>query len=168
MTDDEVDRLIYEAFDFAKQMAADPQHASLRVIPVVVGVEVCTVQQEGEPIGPTMDRAIRAQNLVPLYLWPFPTAVERQPINPLLINFMMKLPRIRVEDVDEGRALMRVCSICLRNPRMGTQISLLPCHHAFHSHCVVRWLENSKLCPLCHFPAHDYMFHEPRYLERNP
>ncbi|KAI3451365.1 hypothetical protein Pfo_008030 [Paulownia fortunei] len=74
----------------------------------------------------------------------------------------MKLPRIRVEDLDEGLALMEVCPICLRNPTIGAQISLLPCHHAFfHSHCVVRWLEKSRLCPLCHSPAQDYMIRGP-------
>ncbi|KAI3449099.1 hypothetical protein Pfo_005764 [Paulownia fortunei] len=39
-------------------MAADPQHASLLVVPIVVGTEVCTVQQEGELLRSTMDRAI--------------------------------------------------------------------------------------------------------------
>ncbi|KAI3469245.1 hypothetical protein Pfo_025908 [Paulownia fortunei] len=152
MSDDEIQRLVHGAFDFAKQRAADPQHGS--VIPVVVGLDVCTVQLDGEPLNATIDRAIRPECLIPLYLWPVGPDVQRRRIGEVDITldlFSMDLPKIRVEDVDQGLALMEVCPICLHNPTIGAQISLLPCHHAFHNHCVVRWLQKSTSCPLCRF-----------------
>ncbi|CAA0832904.1 Unknown protein [Striga hermonthica] len=62
MGHDEIKRLVDEAFDFARQNAGDHDHW----VPVVVSMEVCTAQQEGESIEASMDRAIRAQYLMPL------------------------------------------------------------------------------------------------------
>ncbi|GFP87913.1 hypothetical protein PHJA_000935000 [Phtheirospermum japonicum] len=100
--------------------------------PVVVDLDVFTVQREGETFDACMDRAIMAQKL-------------------------RHLDRMRVEDVQEGLALMPVCPICSRGTSIGAQISLLTCQHAFHSHCIIRVLESNKLtCPLCHYPAGVY------------
>ncbi|KAI3463942.1 hypothetical protein Pfo_020605 [Paulownia fortunei] len=153
MPDDEIQRLVHGALDFAKQKAADPQHAFLYVIPVIVGVDVCTVQQEGETIDAAIDRAIRPECLVPLDLWRSTLGIY---MDIYLQLFLRNLHRIRVEDVDVGLGLMDVCPICLHNPTIGAQISFIPsCHHAFHSHCVVRWLQMNNSCPLCRQQAYD-------------
>ncbi|GFQ00719.1 RING-H2 finger protein atl8 [Phtheirospermum japonicum] len=167
MNTDEIDDLIRDAFNFAKQTATNTRHASLRVIPVVVGIEVRTVQQDDEPLKDTMARQIRAARLVPLYLWPFPTSAERKRISRLVICFLRSLSRIRVESVDKGMDVMRVCGICSQEPSVGGQISVLRCGHAFHSHCVVQWLESSVVCTSCDAKAHDHMLREPSRLERN-
>ncbi|KAK6146061.1 hypothetical protein DH2020_019930 [Rehmannia glutinosa] len=139
MPEDLIERMAVEAFDFAKEKAVDPQNASLFVIPVAVGLNVCTVQQEGEPIEDAVDRA----------------AVTIVGPDKDLWCYLKNLPKIRVEDVDG------VCPICLDTPMTGSKMSLLPlCRHAFHFECVVAWLVKSKSCPLCRQQAHDFPVHE--------
>ncbi|KAK6124338.1 hypothetical protein DH2020_041908 [Rehmannia glutinosa] len=71
MFDDEIDNLFREAIAFAKRMTADPKYASLLVIPVVVGLDVCTVQLVGEPADSARGRAIRTEGLIPMNMsWP--------------------------------------------------------------------------------------------------
>ncbi|GFP91461.1 hypothetical protein PHJA_001290100 [Phtheirospermum japonicum] len=133
-------------------MAARPEHANLNLIPVVVNLEVITVQQEKETFDAAMDRAIGAHKLVPLYLWPHVTNAERNKprMTVMLMNYLSDLERIRVEDVDQGLALMQVCGICDRKPCLGAQISVLACKHAFHPHCLVRLREETPdICPIC-------------------
>ncbi|GFP85696.1 E3 ubiquitin-protein ligase rnf126-b [Phtheirospermum japonicum] len=43
---------------------------------------------------------------------------------------------------------MDVCPLCLRASTIRAHISSLPCNHAFHNHCVIRWLLKTKSCPL--------------------
>ncbi|KAL7143697.1 hypothetical protein ABFS83_08G209200 [Erythranthe nasuta] len=164
MTRDEMDGLVNNAIDFARRQmeAAHPQLTNL-VIPVVVGVNVCTVQQEGESVVEARNRAIRAKHLVPAYLWQHPyfkmDEHTARPKPPRLMSFLRLLPRIRnvvVDDDDDGDSGNFVCSICSKNPWFGVQKTSLPCcGHTFHSHCVVPWLEHNHLCPSCHSPAYD-------------
>ncbi|GFP81407.1 E3 ubiquitin-protein ligase rnf126-b [Phtheirospermum japonicum] len=102
-----------------------------------------------------MDRAIRPQNMVPLYLSTCFTSVEeRKPMTQRLMSFLWTSPRIRVEDIDEGLGLMEECGICKGKTKVGAQISVLQCKHAFHSHCVVGWLEDNRLCPVCQLSSY--------------
>ncbi|XP_010690700.2 uncharacterized protein LOC104904202 [Beta vulgaris subsp. vulgaris] len=42
------------------------------------------------------------------------------------------------------------CSICLEEG--GTMMSVrLPCKHVFHEGCIVKWLHQSNVCPLCRY-----------------
>ncbi|VFQ94282.1 unnamed protein product [Cuscuta campestris] len=142
--------LCASAVDFARKMGADRPH--LDVIPVFVEIKVSTVQQAGEPIALTLERAIRPERLCPLYTNVF---TMLPPVDPSLLLHVRSLPRIRVERVEQGSALMDLCDICSRGPTVGDQISNLKCGHAFHSHCVVRWLVRSNLCPTCDAQEHN-------------
>jgi len=43
-----------------------------------------------------------------------------------------------------------MCSICLEEYEEGEMLRMLPCHHMFHTECIVPWLtERFPNCPLC-------------------
>ncbi|KAH6830707.1 hypothetical protein C2S53_010049 [Perilla frutescens var. hirtella] len=161
MSNDEIQRLLNEAFLFA---AADGRRG---MIPVAVDLDVCTVQREGEAIEAVVDRAMRPELLYPIYLCPVnqhqrPKKREDRPpgyeADDNLMKFLRyELPAIRVEDVEKGLYVIEECGVCGRKPIFGTQISELRCGHAFHNHCIVRWLEDDNSCPICHQQA----YHEP-------
>ncbi|KAK9684602.1 hypothetical protein RND81_10G220100 [Saponaria officinalis] len=56
----------------------------------------------------------------------------------------------RVDDVEEGD-----CVVCLEGLMMKKKeddvVVKLPCQHEFHEECIVTWLRNSHVCPLCRF-----------------
>lgn len=41
------------------------------------------------------------------------------------------------------------CVVCLEAVCSGQQVARLPCAHAFHHPCIVRWLARSRQCPYC-------------------
>ncbi|KAG1327610.1 E3 ubiquitin-protein ligase RING1-like [Cocos nucifera] len=41
------------------------------------------------------------------------------------------------------------CVICLEKFDARAEVSKMPCSHAFHSRCIIQWLEVSNLCPIC-------------------
>ncbi|XP_073109393.1 uncharacterized protein [Elaeis guineensis] len=41
------------------------------------------------------------------------------------------------------------CVICLEKFDARAEVSKIPCSHAFHSRCIIQWLEVSNLCPIC-------------------
>lgn len=41
------------------------------------------------------------------------------------------------------------CAICLEGFQDGEEVSVLPCSHGFHPHCITKWLRRSNMCPLC-------------------
>ncbi|PKA49115.1 RING-H2 finger protein ATL52 [Apostasia shenzhenica] len=53
----------------------------------------------------------------------------------------------------DGLVDARDCSVCLGEFRDGELVRLLPkCSHAFHLHCIDRWLRSHVNCPLCRAP----------------
>ncbi|KAL3625350.1 hypothetical protein CASFOL_030804 [Castilleja foliolosa] len=146
MSRDEIEFLLNKTLDFTRNIASDPRYVLLNPIPVTVCLEVRTVQQEGEPFNDALDRAIREEHLVPLYMWNYATTVECSSMPDDRRLFLKFLKRVRVKNVEEGLALMRVCPICSRSGALGSQISTLPrCGHAFHSHCIYRWIEENDV-----------------------
>lgn len=41
------------------------------------------------------------------------------------------------------------CVICMNPYRANNVVTQLPCHHAFHQHCINIWLQNHNTCPMC-------------------
>ncbi|MCL7028700.1 hypothetical protein MKW94_025510 [Papaver nudicaule] len=41
------------------------------------------------------------------------------------------------------------CVVCLSEFRDEDMLRLLPCHHAFHPHCIGTWFVSSSTCPVC-------------------
>ena len=41
------------------------------------------------------------------------------------------------------------CSICLEKFKVDDKIILLKCSHKYHSHCITKWFDKDKTCPIC-------------------
>ena len=41
------------------------------------------------------------------------------------------------------------CVICMEEYGPGEKITMTPCHHEFHTHCLIAWLHTTPCCPLC-------------------
>ena len=50
------------------------------------------------------------------------------------------------------------CMICLEELVGGLEVTVMPCSHVFHGTCIIRWLKQSHVCPMCRFemPTSDY------------
>ncbi|GER26044.1 RING/U-box superfamily protein [Striga asiatica] len=153
MGHEETKRLVDEAFDFARENAGAHDHW----VPVVVDLEVCTAQQEGESIEASMERAIRAQYLMPLsYLTAhlLPTEEYKPKKFDIRHIFSRKMGMVRVEEKNEDEK--KACGICSRNTsHVGAVLSTIPaCGHTFHAHCLCLWLEATTRCPTCQTAAY--------------
>ncbi|XP_051950989.1 RING finger protein 122-like isoform X2 [Xyrauchen texanus] len=45
------------------------------------------------------------------------------------------------------------CAVCLEDFKVKDELGVLPCQHAFHRRCVVKWLEVRCVCPMCNKPV---------------
>lgn len=63
MPNEKNDALIEDAIEIAKQLM---NYSKLQVIPIVINVNVCTVQREDEELRATLSRAITSRDLEPL------------------------------------------------------------------------------------------------------
>lgn len=68
---------------------------------------------------------------------------------------VLKLPTVRHGGDDQhGSHQESCCSICLEEYNEDELLRQLPCHHEFHTECIVQWLttrsrQQSNSCPLC-------------------
>ncbi|CDI98580.1 e3 ubiquitin protein ligase RNF13 [Echinococcus multilocularis] len=77
----------------------------------------------------------------------------RQSKNRLSREILNKLPEIRFSE--DYQNLYETCAICLEDYTMGDKLRVLPCHHAYHSKCVDRWLlRRQGSCPVCKYRIH--------------
>jgi len=64
---------------------------------------------------------------------------------------MAALPETTVGEGGAGEEEEEECAVCLEGYAAGDTVRTLPCSHGFHGHCILRWLAESRLCPLCRF-----------------
>lgn len=43
------------------------------------------------------------------------------------------------------------CMVCLEELSVGSEVARMPCSHVYHDGCIVKWLRESHMCPLCRF-----------------
>jgi len=41
------------------------------------------------------------------------------------------------------------CAICLESIPEDNDLSITVCKHKFHTSCLLKWISNNNLCPLC-------------------
>uniref|UniRef100_A0A674HET7 RING-type domain-containing protein n=1 Tax=Taeniopygia guttata TaxID=59729 RepID=A0A674HET7_TAEGU len=44
------------------------------------------------------------------------------------------------------------CAVCLEDFGLQEELGVLPCQHAFHRECLLKWLEVRCVCPMCNEP----------------
>ncbi|XP_030145838.4 RING finger protein 122 [Taeniopygia guttata] len=44
------------------------------------------------------------------------------------------------------------CAVCLEDFGLQEELGVLPCQHAFHRECLLKWLELRCVCPMCNEP----------------
>ncbi|KAL3736733.1 hypothetical protein ACJRO7_025640 [Eucalyptus globulus] len=66
---------------------------------------------------------------------------------------MQAAPRESIEQSSSRFWIMAMdgCVICKEEISRDEEVVCMPCKHMFHHECVVRWLNESNLCPLCRF-----------------
>ncbi|XP_019158888.1 PREDICTED: RING finger protein 44-like [Ipomoea nil] len=52
------------------------------------------------------------------------------------------------KDKDEN---WKRCAVCLEDFEAREVVTLTPCNHMFHEDCIVPWVKNHGLCPVCRF-----------------
>lgn len=55
----------------------------------------------------------------------------------------------RAYERQPGETENATCSVCLSQLEDGEQAKTLGCKHVYHPECIDRWLERSRLCPVC-------------------
>uniref|UniRef100_A0A8C9RW22 Ring finger protein 122 n=1 Tax=Scleropages formosus TaxID=113540 RepID=A0A8C9RW22_SCLFO len=56
--------------------------------------------------------------------------------------------------------LQQTCAVCLEDFRLKEELGVLPCQHAFHRRCLVKWLEVRCVCPMCNKPIAGPLEHQ--------
>uniref|UniRef100_A0A803TWV5 Ring finger protein 122 n=1 Tax=Anolis carolinensis TaxID=28377 RepID=A0A803TWV5_ANOCA len=51
-----------------------------------------------------------------------------------------------------GIFIFQTCAVCLEDFKVKDELGVLPCQHAFHRKCLVKWLEVRCVCPMCNKP----------------
>uniref|UniRef100_A0A8C2FSQ7 Ring finger protein 122 n=1 Tax=Cyprinus carpio TaxID=7962 RepID=A0A8C2FSQ7_CYPCA len=65
-----------------------------------------------------------------------------------MVSVVLILPHVH-------RVSQLTCAVCLEDFRTKDELGVLPCQHAFHKRCLVKWLEVRCSCPLCNNPVSD-------------
>ncbi|XP_022137468.1 E3 ubiquitin-protein ligase CIP8-like [Momordica charantia] len=109
----------------ARRIAAQPTNALSRTIPIVV--ELVLPLPEEEESGSGSD--------------------------PRVPNGPGRASRASIEEMERAEIELGICggdcAICLDEIECGAVG--MPCSHIYHRNCIVKWLQQNNLCPLCRF-----------------
>ncbi|XP_050369356.1 E3 ubiquitin-protein ligase SDIR1-like [Argentina anserina] len=57
-----------------------------------------------------------------------------------------------IEGLEKARVeVPTMCSVCLETMVVGLEAARMPCLHLYHGRCIVKWLGQSRFCPLCRY-----------------
>ena len=59
----------------------------------------------------------------------------------------ISIKALMTETILEGESY----TICLEELSGGSEVTVMSCSHVFHGSCIIRWLEQSHVCPICRF-----------------
>uniref|UniRef100_A0A8C3JKR2 Ring finger protein 122 n=1 Tax=Calidris pygmaea TaxID=425635 RepID=A0A8C3JKR2_9CHAR len=63
-----------------------------------------------------------------------------------------RVPGVRSRPHPPSRLPQQTCAVCLEDFKAKEELGVLPCQHAFHRKCLVKWLEVRCVCPMCNKP----------------
>lgn len=66
------------------------------------------------------------------------------PAPPSAINAMPTVKVTQTHILADGD-----CPVCKEEFVLGSEVRMMPCHHIYHSDCIVTWLERHNSCPVC-------------------
>ena len=70
-------------------------------------------------------------------------------------NFLNNLPKTKFGDDNDININPSKCPICLDEYKKGDELTKIPCNHWFHSKCILEWLKQDDICPICNFELND-------------
>nr|CAD1837631.1 unnamed protein product [Ananas comosus var. bracteatus] len=70
---------------------------------------------------------------------------------PALSSAIKNLDRMSYDGEGRNWCREQACVICTEDFEQGAPPCRMPCCHVFHEGCLVQWLKQSRLCPLCRF-----------------
>ncbi|KAF8023674.1 hypothetical protein BT93_F1003 [Corymbia citriodora subsp. variegata] len=119
----------------AERLRRTKLYSHLREIQVRMVLEVSVHRREQREMEAALGESMEVSN-----------AFGAVPASRAAIDALEK--RKRCELLDSGDDW---CVICKDEISPDEEVACMPCKHTFHHECIVRWLNESNLCPLCRF-----------------
>jgi len=67
-------------------------------------------------------------------------------------KFILELDEFQYKHVKKYNTFnVDKCAICLQKFKGTDIIKEFPCKHIFHKSCILKWIKNSDMCPLCKY-----------------
>ena len=67
-------------------------------------------------------------------------------------RFILELDEFQYKHVKKYSTIKEEkCAICLQKYKGVDIIKEFPCKHIFHKNCILKWIKNSNICPLCKY-----------------
>ncbi|KAL4633738.1 hypothetical protein ACB092_04G143900 [Castanea dentata] len=124
--------MIQKISTVARELACEADNMHRKTIPMMV---VLTVIIQGFDQELELSEALRES----MDTWVYTSSVCGSK------SLVEALEKVKVEDFETQ------CVICMEDILMGFEATRLPCSHVYHEGCIVNWLKQSNLCPLCRF-----------------